>query len=148
MKLTLLLLGILSAASAADVDIYTTKDFREMEQKLEKKGAPFASQDLEKYGNHYTMLALREATGSAEVHEREADIFVIETGEAVIQTGGTLINPRKQKPGELRGTGITGGEKHTLAAGDVIHIPAGVPHQLLIQKGQPFSYFVVKVTDQ
>ncbi|MBV8906205.1 MAG: hypothetical protein JOZ22_21405, partial [Acidobacteriia bacterium] len=111
MKLILLLLGILSAASAADVDIYTTKDFREMEQKLEKKGAPFASQDLEKYGNHYTMLALREATGSAEVHEREADIFVIETGEAVIQTGGTLINPRKQKPGELRGTGLTGGEK-------------------------------------
>lgn len=139
---------LVPAAGAADVDIYTAKDLREIEQKLEKKGAPFASESLEKYGNHYTMLAFREATGSAEVHEKEADIFIIESGEAVIQTGGTLVKPRTDKPGELRGTSIAGGEKHTLTAGDVIHIPAGVPHQLLIQKGQPFAYFVVKVADQ
>ena len=75
------------------------------------------------------MLAYREATGSAEVHEHEADIFVVESGEATIVTGGKLVDGHAQKPGEIRGTSIDGGERHPLAAGDIIHIPAGVPHQ-------------------
>ena len=29
---------------------------------------------------------------------------------------------------ELTGDGIEGGEVHTLHAGDVLHIPAGIPH--------------------
>ena len=94
------------------------------------------------------MLAYREETGSSEVHEHEADIFVIEDGEATIVTGGKVVNPKTQKPGEIRGTSITGGERHMLATGDIVHIPAGTPHQLMIEKGKPFMYFVVKVTGQ
>ena len=138
----------ITAGLSRAVDIYSVQDLKESEGKLAGKKAPFASQDLAKYGNHYTMLAYREATGSSEVHEHEADIFVIEEGTATIVTGGKVVNPKTQKPGEIRGTSITGGERHTLATGDIIHIPAGTPHQLLIEKGKPFSYFVVKVTGQ
>ena len=130
------------------VDIYSTRDLKAAEAKLAEKKAPFAKQDLVRYSNHYTMLAYREATGSSEVHEHEADIFVIEDGAATIVTGGVMVNPKPQEPGEIRGTSITGGERHKLATGDVIHIPAGTPHQLLIEKGKPFTYFVVKVTGQ
>lgn len=119
-----------------------------MTDKLAQKGTPFASQDIARYGNHYTMLAYREATGSSELHEHDADIFVVQSGEATIVTGGKMVNAKTEKPGEIRGTSINGGEKHTLAAGDIIHIPAGTPHQLLIQKGKPFAYFVVKVSGQ
>jgi quercetin dioxygenase-like cupin family protein len=35
-----------------------------------------------------------------------------------------------------------------LSTGDIVHIPAGTPHQLLLDKGKPFTYFVVKVTGQ
>ncbi len=62
-------------------------------------------------------------------------------------TGGKIVNPHTEKPGEIRGTGISGGEHHQLATGDIIHIPAGVAHQLQIEKA-PFEYFVVKVTGQ
>lgn len=130
------------------VDIYSTKDLKAVEQKLAQKGTPFASRDLARYGNHYTMLAHRESTGSSEVHEHEADIFIVESGEATIVTGGKMVNPQTQKPGEIRGSSLTGGERHALAAGDIIHIPAGTPHQLLVEKGKPFTYFVVKVTGQ
>ena len=82
------------------------------------------------------------------MHEHEADIFIIEKGEATLLSGGKMVNPHTQKPGEIRGTSISGGERHMVAAGDIIHIPAGEPHQLLIEAGKPFTYFVVKVTGQ
>ena len=145
-KMLFLVLAAVSLRGA--VDIYSVRELKAAEGKLAQKKAPFASQDLARYGNHYTMLAHREETGSSEVHEHEADIFVIEDGEAVIVTGGKVVNPKTQKPGEIRGSSITGGERHTLATGDIIHIPAGTPHQLLIEKGKPFTYFVVKVTGQ
>ena len=138
----------LGAAEREAVDIYSPKDIREMSDALLKKRTQFASKELERYSNHYSMLAQREGTGSSEVHEHEADIFVIESGAATILTGGKLVNARTQKPGEIRGTSIEGGERHLLGPGDIVHIPAGVPHQLLIGKGQPFTYFVVKVTGQ
>ena len=144
----ILFLTFVTVGLSQAVDIYSTRDLKAAEGKLAGKKEPFASQELARYGNHYTMLAHREETGSSEVHEHEADIFVIEDGEATIVTGGKVVNPKTQKPGEIRGSSITGGERHVLATGDIIHIPAGTPHQLLLEKGKPFTYFVVKVTGQ
>lgn len=129
------------------VDIYSPKQLKELAETLVHKQGRFASQDLARYSNHYTMLAVRETNGSAELHEHEADVFVVEGGQATLITGGKIVNPRTRKPGEIRGTSIEGGERHPLAAGDIVHIPAGIPHQLLIE-AQPFVYFVVKVTGQ
>ena len=108
----------------------------------------FASKDLKRYSNHYTMLAYREGTGSSEVHEHEADIFVIQDGSGTLLTGGTMVNPHTEKPGELRGSSISGGAGYQFGPGTVFHIPAGTPHQMLVEKGKPVSYFVVKVTGQ
>lgn len=147
MKLPLLL-AVARVLYSAPVDIYSSKQVADTSSKLLNKKAQFASADLARYGNHYTMLAVRDRTGSSEVHEHEADIFIIEKGEAMLLSGGKMVNPHTQKPGEIRGTSISGGERHTVAAGDIIHIPAGEPHQLLIEAGKPFTYFVVKVTGQ
>jgi mannose-6-phosphate isomerase-like protein (cupin superfamily) len=130
------------------VVVYSTADLAKMSHELAQKGTPFASKDLERYKDHYTILAHRTATGSSEVHEHEADVFVITSGGAVLVSGGKLLHPQTQKEGEIRGTGIEGGEKRAVAAGDIVHIAAGVPHQLLIEKGKPVTYFVVKVTGQ
>jgi mannose-6-phosphate isomerase-like protein (cupin superfamily) len=145
---SLLILSGLTWAASPGIDIFSVKDIKNTANELAAAGKPFASRDLTRYGNHYTMLAYREATGSSELHEHEADVFVVETGEATLVTGGQMVNPKTQKPGEIRGTSIQGGERHTLSAGDIVHIPAGTPHQLLIEKGKPFTYFVVKVTGQ
>jgi mannose-6-phosphate isomerase-like protein (cupin superfamily) len=138
----------LAWAASSHVDIYTVKDIQNRANQLASEKKPFASADLARYGNHYTMLAYREATGSSELHEHEADIFVVENGDATLLTGGNVVNPKTIKPGEIRGTSITGGERHSISTGDIVHIPAGVPHQVLLEKGKPFTYFVVKVTGQ
>ena len=130
------------------VDLYSAQDLHAIGDQLIKKQSQFASRDLERYGNHYTMVAERGQTGSSELHEHEADILLMESGEATIVTGGKIVHARTTKPGEIRGTSIEGGERHHLAAGDVIHLPAGTPHQMLVDKGKPIVYFVIKVKDQ
>ena len=112
-----------------------------------KKRTQFAAEDLARYGNHYTMLAVRDKTGLAEVHEHEADVFVVEGGAATLVTGGKIVNGHTQKAGEIRGSSIEGGERRKVGMGDIIHIPAGVPHQILVESG-PFTYFVIKVSGQ
>lgn len=151
-RICFILMSIMSvaiAAIAADIaDFYTAANISTIGQQLAQKKSTFASRDLQKYGNHYTMLAYREATGSSEIHEHEADIFVVQQGDALIIIGGRMVGGHLQKPGELRGTGIEGGERHSLKTGDIIHIPARVPHQILVTPGKPITYFVVKVTGQ
>jgi mannose-6-phosphate isomerase-like protein (cupin superfamily) len=138
--------AIVSAAST-DVDVYSAQDLHAISQKLAARKSSFASQQLEKYSNHYTMVAFREQSGSAEVHETEADVFVVVDGTAGLVTGGKLVNAHTEKAGEVRGASIEGGKRQTLEKGSIIHIPAGVPHQLIVDNG-PFTYFVVKVTGQ
>jgi mannose-6-phosphate isomerase-like protein (cupin superfamily) len=148
-RLLFLILAFMSAAQPTQVvDLYTVHDLNAIEGQLAKGSPHFASRDLHKYGNHYTMMAYRNATGSSEIHEHEADIFFIQEGDAVIVTGGKMIGGHLTKPGELRGTFIEGGEKRPLKTGDIIHIPAGIAHQILITPGKPIAYFVVKVKGQ
>ncbi len=135
-------------AAGSNVDRYSTQDLAAIQEKLSAGHPTFKSEPLKQYKGHYTMVAHRSATGSSEVHEHEADLFVITAGEGTLVTGGKLVNSRVEKPGELRGTSIAGGESIHYAPGDIIHIPAGVPHQMLVEKGQSVTYFVMKVKGQ
>jgi quercetin dioxygenase-like cupin family protein len=51
-------------------------------------------------------------------------------------------------PGEIRGDRIEGGRRQELRAGDVAHVPAGVPHQMLMTGDRTFTSFVVKIREQ
>jgi len=73
------------------------------------------------------------------------DVFVAETGEATLLVGGEMVGGKQAKPGEWLGDSIKGGMKRRLSPGDIVHIPARMPHQLLIPAGKEFTYFVVKV---
>lgn len=88
----------------------------------------------------------RDAPGEAEIHLNETDIFYVLGGSAKFVTGGRLIEPRSLNKNELRGRAIDGGDMQTLAAGDVIVIPKGVPHWFE-SVSAPFTYYVVKSVD-
>lgn len=105
----------------------------------------FAWQPLATYDNHLMGISHREGDGRAELHETQADIMVVESGAATLVVGGTMVAPKMVKPHEIRGSSIEGGEIKQLVVGDVVHIPAKVPHQLKIAPGTEFTYLVVKV---
>ena len=137
----------LVAAEPAGVVVWSASELKGYGQKLAPKmtAGKIATDRLGTFPNHFAMIAHREGDGQAELHEKQADLFVVESGEATLVYGGEVVSPKTTEPNEVRGPSIKGGEKKALAAGDVVHIPARIPHQLLVPAGKEFTYFVVKV---
>ena len=99
------------------------------------------------YKSHAIKLSVRTASGGAEVHAHYDDIFVVTQGKATLVTGGTVVNPKAGSDGETKGSSIQNGNSQTIAKEDIVHIPAGTPHQLIIAPGDVFSAIVVKVKE-
>jgi mannose-6-phosphate isomerase-like protein (cupin superfamily) len=102
-------------------------------------GGPLVTQpDLTVTGSH------RDKAGQVEVHEKETDVIYIIEGDATFVTGGTVVGQRQTRPGQFVGTEVQGGETHRLAKGDVIVVPAGIPHWFK-EVPKSVNYYVVKV---
>jgi len=97
------------------------------------------------FGDHLLEISHREVDGKAELHKVKVDVMVIQSGTATLVTGGEVIDPKDTGPNEIQGSGIKGGVKHEVGPGDVIEIPAGVPHQFFVAPGTQITYLVVKV---
>lgn len=102
---------------------------------------------LASYGNLALKLSVRTSSGGAEIHAHYDDLMIVEQGSATLITGGTVIDAKQESDGETKGTGITNGKSQALAVGDVVIVPAGVPHQLLIPPGTLYSAMVAKVKE-
>jgi len=87
----------------------------------------------------------RQGPGEAEVHVHDTDIFYVQKGSADLIVGGKVGDERQTAEGEIRGSGIVGGDTRHIAAGDVVVIPRGVPHWFK-RVNAPFTYYVVKST--
>jgi mannose-6-phosphate isomerase-like protein (cupin superfamily) len=131
-------------------ELWTAAQLTDLQSKLSAgvNAQKFANQSLGTFGNHSFMVAHREGTGAAELHETQNDVFFVQSGQATLVVGGTLVEPKTVAPHEIRGPSISGGEQKPLGPGDVVHIPAGIPHQLLVDAGKQFTYFVVKIDAQ
>jgi mannose-6-phosphate isomerase-like protein (cupin superfamily) len=99
------------------------------------------------YKTHAIKLSVRTSSGGAEVHAHYDDIFFVTEGKATLITGGTVVNAKTGDDGETKGSSIQNGSSQTIVKGDVVHIPAGTPHQLLLAPGDVFGSIVIKVRE-
>jgi len=104
-----------------------------------------AVQRLGDFPNDLFMLSRREADGIVEWHETQADIFFVQSGSATLLVGGTMVGGETVEPHEKRNGTIQGGIRRKLSEGDVVRIAPKVPHQILLDGAQNFTYFVVKI---
>ncbi len=95
--------------------------------------------------NYQVHASRRTSPGQAEIHTKETDVIYVLDGEATFVTGGKAIDTKETAPNELRGARIDGGETRRLVKGDVIIVPAGIPHWFKEVQGE-FHYYVVKVS--
>ena len=116
-----------------------------LSQEAAKDSHHLAVRQLSDFPNELFLLGRREADGQVEWHETQADVFVVQSGSATLLVGGTMVNGEIVAPHEKRNGSIQGGVRQKLSAGDIIHIPARVPHQLLLEGAHEFTYFVIKV---
>jgi mannose-6-phosphate isomerase-like protein (cupin superfamily) len=137
-------------ASAQDkTEVFSGKSVASQLQTLAQTAKASASSGatLGDYGSHAIKLSVRSASGGAEVHAHYDDVFVVTEGTATLITGGTILDAKTGEDGETKGSGIQNGTSHTVAKGDIVHVPAGTPHRLIIAPGVVLGAVVVKVKE-
>jgi mannose-6-phosphate isomerase-like protein (cupin superfamily) len=92
--------------------------------------------------------------GVAAVHYKVSEVYHVIDGAATLVTGGTMVNAKTRPPDDPSvkfedgpgesGTSIQGGVSQRIKAGDLVVIPAGVPHWFSSIEGS-ITYVVVRV---
>jgi mannose-6-phosphate isomerase-like protein (cupin superfamily) len=151
--LTLATTAFLSASafaqSPAAAQIFSGKDLTAQLDALSRAAAASGSSGatLGDFQSHAIKLSVRTSSGGAEIHAHFDDIFLVTGGSATLITGGRILQPQTSPDGEIKGSAIEGGTRQELHEGDVVHVPAGVPHQLLIAPEVTYRSIVVKVRE-
>ena|SRR5436190_15850442 len=136
-----------STAQQVQFGLWTATELNQRSTALATKvGADHSSREtLADYGHHRFRLLYRDADGLPEQHDTIVDVVMVQSGEGTLQLGGEMIGRRAGSgAGEYLGTRLEGGTRHRLGAGDVVHIPAGIPHSFLVPNGKHITYVLVK----
>jgi mannose-6-phosphate isomerase-like protein (cupin superfamily) len=80
---------------------------------------------------------------NAEQHEGATDVYFVVAGSGTVTVGGELESKRISRPGEYTGP-IRGGKPFKLQAGDILDIPANMPHATVPDAGG-MTYVLMKV---
>ena len=112
----------------------------------QKIGADHSAREtLADYTNHRFRLLRRDGDGFPEQHDNIVDVVIVQSGEGTLVLGGEMLGRKAASAaGEYVGTSLTGGERHVLGAGDVMHIPSKIPHAFLVPPGKHLTYVLVK----
>lgn len=141
--LALLLTTNVFAADPEGFAMYTAKDIQARAQAAKLDANKAAADRVATWGNHGLLIVRREGDGAVETHVKQVDVITVVSGEGTLVVGGTMVDGKTTAPNEIRGKSIDGGVRKPMAAGDVFHIPAGMPHQMLVPKSLVIQ--VVKV---
>ena len=79
---------LVAAADDSALRYWSAQQLRGEQAKLSAQDPRTAFETLADFGSHNIMLAVRHASGQAELHEKMADVFVVRTGDATLVTGG------------------------------------------------------------
>jgi mannose-6-phosphate isomerase-like protein (cupin superfamily) len=126
-----------TAAAAADPPGYVV-----WPKGLPTEGSPQKIQ----FEHHSWSLAHREKSGVVESHDTRTIVMIVQSGEATLVVGNDIVDAKNTSPTEVRGASIRNGIERKVSAGDVINMPAGLPHQFLLEPGKQITYIDVVVS--
>jgi mannose-6-phosphate isomerase-like protein (cupin superfamily) len=144
--LTLGLIACVSAVCAADgtgAKHWTSDD----SASLMKSGV---RDKLVNEKSHYAFFVHKEGgqpAQPAEMHESVAEFWIVMDGQASVQAGGKLGTTKTKGPGEFASDTLDGATTYDLKKGDVLYIPIGVPHRVLVGPGQKLDFLMIKVDE-
>jgi mannose-6-phosphate isomerase-like protein (cupin superfamily) len=99
------------------------------------------------HGAYQYMLVTRDATGVPEQHAKWTDVMLVQAGSATVLLGGQYQGGHEESPGETRGGQLVGANAQAVAVGDLLVIPAGMPHQVQVPPGGSVLYVTVKAPE-
>jgi mannose-6-phosphate isomerase-like protein (cupin superfamily) len=108
---------------------------------------PEGSSSKIQFEHHSWSLAHREKSGVVESHGTRTIVMIVQSGGATLVVGTDIVDAKNTSPTEIRGTSIRNGIERKVSAGDVISMPAGLPHQFLLEPGKQITYIDVVIVD-
>lgn len=88
----------------------------------------FMWRPLVRDGAQIAAIEVWKKPGRPAVHPADAEYAIVLEGAGTLVSGGTLAEPQTRRADLVEGVRIVGGTTRSLAPGDVILVPAGVPH--------------------
>jgi mannose-6-phosphate isomerase-like protein (cupin superfamily) len=94
------------------------------------------------------VLAQRRGAGEVEYHDHTNHVFVMVDGEATLVVGGTMVEPKRTAPNQMRAPSLQGGTTYHMSKGDVITIPAKTPHWFKEVTTKTVAYYAVNIESE
>ncbi|WP_231736658.1 cupin domain-containing protein [Sphingobium sp. CCH11-B1] len=110
-------------ASSADVRAQISAMLADM-----KPDQGFMWRPLVRDGATVAAIEIWKKPGRPAVHPAEIEYATVLEGRGTLVSGGALVDATTKRPGLVEGSRIEGGATRVLGPGDVLLIPAGVPH--------------------
>ena len=107
------------------------------------KTAPPATQ-LTQHAGYLIQLVQRKQSGGVEQHMDWNEYFIVQDGDAIFNYGGTSVNAKETRPGEMMGDSIANGTSIQIHKGDFVTVPHGTPHQVILAPGATIRYLDFK----
>lgn len=86
----------------------------------------------------------RRSGDLVELHDKSDDVYYVLKGEATLELGGTLVDPKEASPGEWKAKTVTGAQSVVIKEGDIVMVPRGTPHRRSVT-GKGFSMILIKI---
>lgn len=116
-------------------------------QKLARFGDGTASEELKAFPGHTAMLIVRLRSGAIETSEKFAQLLIVLEGRATMVKGDETEETSPAGAGQIPNSAIGNRSKQELRAGDVVHIAAGTPYQIMLAGDKSLGCLVIRIKE-
>lgn len=99
------------------------------------------------YRPHDISIVHREGYTQPEIHELKWDLYVILDGSGTVLVGGERVGWIDGRPPEEQRPELRGAQAFDVTEGDVLHVPARVWHQVVLEPGSAMTYMLINVNE-
>lgn len=99
------------------------------------------------YRPHSMSIVLRRGYTQPEIHQLKWDLYVILEGSGTILVGGERTGWLEGRPPEEQHPELDGAQAFHVTEGDIVHVPARVWHQVVLDEGQEMMYALINVNE-
>lgn len=96
---------------------------------------------------HDISIVHREGYTQPEIHELKWDLYVILDGSGTVLLGGERVGWVDERPAEEQRPELQGARAFHVTEGDIVHVPARVWHQVVLEPNTRMTYALINVNE-